>query len=235
MTLSTLTGGVKTVNQHTCSGKSITIAVDGEMVGGKVKLLFKKNNGSLSPLKGYSFDSYFQYFSPGIYEVPTMPGAIVWPEFDGNITNGNVAVEILDTSEELFGTSVTPTVSGSPQSLLDLDAGAANLLIGFRATAGAGDDVIASERLANGYPATAQLGADLPLIIKASPPVTRLDVVGIMNGTATGKCINHTDTAANALAQMVTFDFATPVSKIVVSMLPLFNSGQESQISVEGY
>ena len=132
---------------------------------------------------------------------------------------------------------VTTTVTGSQQSLLDLDAGAINLLIGFRATAGAPDDTAASERLAD-FIASVQTGADNYVIFTTSTPVTNVYVVGIaiVGATPTGNCIDPSvGDAADAAAELVKFDFALPVSKIAVAMTPLFASGQEAQVSVEGY
>ena len=128
------------------------------------------------------------------------------------------------------GTPIMP----SAQALLELNSGAANLLIGFRATIGSADDVAASENLATGF-ATAQSGHNTAVIFNSATPVSRVDVVGIMNGTATGNCMDYEDSATTALANMTTFTFSTPVEKVVVSCTPTFASGQTAQISVEGY
>jgi len=129
---------------------------------------------------------------------------------------------------------ITPTVSSTSLVTKNLDAGSSQVVIGFRATVGSGDDVIASERLANIFPATAQANLDSTLVFKMSSAVTRLDVVGVGDVTA-GGCMDTAGTAANALAQMTTFDFATAVSKIVVNITGSWNSTREAQITVEGY
>lgn len=146
------------------------------------------------------------------------------------IVNGSMTI-----MEGSIGTTVVPQVSAVDAPLLDVDAGASNLLVGFRVTAGATDDTIASQRLSLGAPAVKQSGYDSSITLNFSTSVTRLDVVGLMNGVATGNCINHSDTAAKALAEMTTFTFPTAVSRIVVSMTPAFTTGREAQIHVEGY
>jgi len=132
------------------------------------------------------------------------------------------------------GYPAIPSVAAVAKSLQGLDSGAANLLMGFRATAGAGDDVVASERLSSGHPSTAMSPVDGALTFNLSTPASRVDVVGVMNGTATGNCIDQTDTAANAIAQMVTFTFPIGVSKIVVSLIG-DKTGRYGELSVEGY
>jgi hypothetical protein len=112
-----------------------------------------------------------------------------------------------------------------------------NLLMGFRATVGAGDATVASEALAAGYPNTVQSGDDSVISFNTTTGITRLDVVGINEGAQEGgsNSMLYTGTAANALAEMITFTFATAVNKVVISATPKTSSSLGVQISVEGY
>lgn len=137
------------------------------------------------------------------------------------------------------GVVETPSVGGSPQYMVGLDGGGANGLMGFRATVGAGDDTVASTRLSSGGPNVTTSSNDGVLNISATTPFSRLDVVGVKNGTAGGNCVNKTstagvaDTAANALAQMTTFTFSTPVRRVTVA-LNTDGTGQYGELTVEG-
>ena len=135
---------------------------------------------------------------------------------------------------DIQGVPVIPTVSAVSTAFKNLVAGS-GLLIGFRATPGSGDDIVASERLANGFASVAQVGVDSAVSFDMSTAVTRVDVVGLMTGTATGGCMDTAGNSADALAQLTTFDFGTAVNRIVISITPSFTSGSEGQILVAGY
>lgn len=130
--------------------------------------------------------------------------------------------------------SETPLVGSAPTAKKDLDAGSSQFVAGFRVTVGAGDDTVASNRLANVFPSTVQGALESAVVVLPSTAVSRVDVVGMGSATA-GGVMAHDGTAANALAQMTTFEFSTPVNRVVVSCSSSWNSGREAQITVEGY
>ena len=128
--------------------------------------------------------------------------------------------------------SVIPTVSGSAVALKNIAAASGEVVIGFRVVAGAGDSTVASERLSSVTSGAVQSGIDGAVTLSLSSAVVRLDVVGVATAVL-GGAITPTGSATNALAHLTTFNFATPVSRIVVSCTPSWNSGREVQISVE--
>jgi hypothetical protein len=140
----------------------------------------------------------------------------------------------LTLPDNAAGVPVMPTVSAVATATMALDAGAANLLIGVRATPAAPDDITAAERLSTLFSA-AQIGLDNVCAFYLDSGATRVDVVGVMNGAATGNCMGYDGTTADATAQKVTFEFSTAVHKIVVTASPGFASGQEAHVVVEGY
>tara|TARA_R110000803_G_scaffold92667_1_gene160185 strand:+ start:213 stop:707 length:495 start_codon:yes stop_codon:yes gene_type:complete len=129
-----------------------------------------------------------------------------------------------------------PGIAQTPDTpFATLDATAANLLMGFRATVGAGDDVVASERLSTGTPNTVMAGPDGTITFNTSTAVTRVDFVGVKNNAtdATG-CIGLAGTAAEALLQMTTVTFSTAVNRVVLTSV-VEGTGQVAVVNVEGY
>lgn len=152
--------------------------------------------------------------------------------------NGSAWVQI-STNGAAFVTDFPPmipvvsTVGGTAQALKQCDSGAANLFMGFRAVADAGDDSVAGDSLSSGQGAkSASRDGEIEFWIPEG--TTRVDVVGIMNGSATGGCIDQGDTSANAIAQMTQFDFSETVHRIVVTCTYDL-TGRYAEITVGGY
>ena len=128
---------------------------------------------------------------------------------------------------------VVSTVGGTAQALKQCDAGAANLFMGFRAVADAGDDSVAGDALSSGQDAkSASRDGEIEFWIPDG--TTRVDVSGIKNGVAAGGCINMNDTSASAIAQMTTFIFTETVHRIVITCMYDL-TGWYAEITVGGY
>lgn len=147
--------------------------------------------------------------------------------------NGKYAKSVIAVEEHLVP---EPALNDSlnQDAIITFNSGGAGLLLGVRATAGAGDAVVAGTRLSGGF-ATRSRGPGDEIEINLDTPTSRVDLVGIMNGTAANNCIDISDSLANALANMETRTFANPVVKIVISILPSHGSGQYAVAEIGGF
>lgn len=140
---------------------------------------------------------------------------------------------------------ITPTVASSAQSLQQFGGDGTLLLRYLRATVNADDDVIAGERLANGFPDCFLLWPESTFEIRADEPITVVDIVAFGSAQSSSPspgevALDGSTTAAvirGSLKRKFEFSSADNVRHVMISISPKFTpaSGPETvQVLVEG-
>lgn len=118
--------------------------------------------------------------------------------------------------------SVTPTVSAAAQSGQTFGGDGSISIRYLRYTVNAGDAVIAGGRLVSGNPDTYMLSADSNVLLRASVPLTRIDVLAIGSATAgtpaAGTCCAEGVAESTARTSMVTFEFDSGDNVLVATL-----------------
>jgi len=140
---------------------------------------------------------------------------------------------------------ISPKVLGVPIGGTVVDGvGTATLVLAYVAVCiNPGDDVVAAQRLKNGYPESLMLMADSVTELSSDTAITDIYLVAVdalsaapANYTGNTACIALADTEANFLAQQqhLYFDSTDDVRRVRITVSPLISTSYQI-IKVEGF
>lgn len=156
---------------------------------------------------------------------------IKYAESDGDIVKASENTPLpVRSPVDIPRPLVTPNVGGSPKGLQQFGDGT-NDVFYLRVLLNAGDDVVASEALQDGWPDVILLLPGEALQLVSDVAITRVDIVAIGDTTSgslsSGELVTRAETAANFLLALVSFAFDSTddVHQVHLKATPPYSAG----------